>query len=268
MLGSSRVVTTNTGVVCYDADFYPYGGESAITSNCPTANNSDEVEKTMVTAFGRLFRFRTFVVFGFMLMWSSVALCGRIHEAVKNNESAKVRELIKNNPDLVFSKDEDGFTPLHLAAANGHKEIVEFLLTTKADVNARDNAGSTPLHQAAAAEGQHSDIVELLLKHGADVDAADRQWLTPLHYATLTDNQGAVRSLLNYGANPNAKDNKVGDTPLILAAGKGYKEVVEVLLAHGADVNLADNKGTPLTWATRTGHSDIADLLRKHGGHE
>ena len=38
MLGSSRVVTTNTGVVCYDADFYPYGGESAITNNCPAAN--------------------------------------------------------------------------------------------------------------------------------------------------------------------------------------------------------------------------------------
>jgi len=38
MLGSSRVITTNTGVVCYDADFYPYGGESAITNNCPAAN--------------------------------------------------------------------------------------------------------------------------------------------------------------------------------------------------------------------------------------
>jgi hypothetical protein len=34
-LGSSRVVTTNTGVVCYDADFYPYGGERIITNNCP-----------------------------------------------------------------------------------------------------------------------------------------------------------------------------------------------------------------------------------------
>jgi len=38
MLGSSRVVTTNTGVVCYDADFYPYGGERTVTDNCPSSN--------------------------------------------------------------------------------------------------------------------------------------------------------------------------------------------------------------------------------------
>ena len=40
MLGTSRVITTNTGVVCYDADFYPYGGErTPYTNNCPTTNN-------------------------------------------------------------------------------------------------------------------------------------------------------------------------------------------------------------------------------------
>ncbi|GAC1657309.1 MAG: hypothetical protein NVS9B15_18630 [Acidobacteriaceae bacterium] len=40
MLGSSRIVTTNAGVVCYDADFYPYGGErTPYTNNCPTSNN-------------------------------------------------------------------------------------------------------------------------------------------------------------------------------------------------------------------------------------
>jgi ankyrin repeat protein len=116
---------------------------------------------------------RVFALLVLVLTWSSIALCGEIHEAVKNNDSAKVRGLIKNNPDLVFSKDEDGFTPLHLAAANGYKGMVEFLLTTKAEVNSKDNAGSTPLHQAATAEGQHSDLVELLLAHKADVDAAD-----------------------------------------------------------------------------------------------
>src|SRR6185503_395937 len=122
-----------------------------------------------------------------MLTWSSLALCGEIHEAVKDNDIAKVRELIKNNPDLVASKDEDGFTPLHLAAANGYKGMVEFLLTTKAEVNSKDNAGSTPLHQATAAEGQHGDLVEVLLAHKADVNAADKHGLTPLHYATLAN---------------------------------------------------------------------------------
>jgi ankyrin repeat protein len=203
-----------------------------------------------------------------MFAWSSLAFCAPIHEAVKNDDVTKVREMIKSDPSLVFSKDEDGFTPLHLAAANGYKDMVDFLLAAKADVNAKDNAGSTPLHQAAAAEIQHRDIVEVLLAHKADVNAADRQGLTPLHYATLANNLGLVGLLLNHGANANARDNKVGDTPLILAAAKGYRKIVEVLLAQGADVNAADKRGTPVAWAMRTGHADIADLLRQHGGHE
>jgi ankyrin repeat protein len=222
----------------------------------------------MATVFGRSRGCRATIVLALMLIWSSLALCGVIHEAVKNNDMAKVRELIRNDPDLVFSRDEDGFTPLHLAAANGQKDMVEFLLTSKAEFDAKDNAGSTALHQAAAAEGEHTDIVELLLARKADVNAADRNGLTPLHYATLANNQGVVKSLLNHGANANAKDNKVGDTPLILAAAEGYREVAELLLAHGADVNLADNKGTPLAWAEHTNHADIAKLLRLRGAHE
>jgi ankyrin repeat protein len=120
----------------------------------------------------------------------------------------------------------------------------------------------------AAAEGQHSDIVELLIAHKADVDAADKQGLTPLHYALLADNPDVARSLLNHRANTNVKDNKAGQTPLILAAAKGYRKVAELLLMHGAEVNAADDRGTPLTWAIRTDHAGVADLLRQHGGHE
>jgi len=153
-----------------------------------------------VKVFGRVRGSRVIFVLAAILASSSLALCGEIHEAVKNNDTAKVRELIKNNPDLVLSKDEDGFTPLHLAAANGYKGLVEFLLTTKAEVNAKDNAGSTPLHQAATAEGEHTDLVEVLLAHKADVNAADKHGLTPLHYATLANNRGVVKALLDHGA--------------------------------------------------------------------
>jgi hypothetical protein len=88
-----------------------------------------------------------------LTLWSASAMCQQINKAVKDNNLPEVRQLLKNDPNLVFSRDEDGFTPLHLAAANGYKSMVEFLLTTKANVNAKDNAGSTPLHQAAAADG-------------------------------------------------------------------------------------------------------------------
>jgi hypothetical protein len=198
------------------------------------SREADGTKKRRI-AHGRFYSFGVLLVLAFMLMWSNVAVCGEIHKAIKDNDSAKVRELIKNNPDLVFSKDEDGFTPLHLAAANGNKDLVRFLLTTtKAEVNARDNAGSTPMHQAATAKG-HSDIVELLLMHGAEVNAQDKQGLTPLHYATLVNNPDAVKTLLDHAANANARDNHVGDTPLIMAVAKGY-EVVKLLLENGANV--------------------------------
>ena len=140
----------------------------------------------MVKIFGRPFSLRAFRFAALLLLLSSsnLALAGEIHDAVKNNDLAKVRSLIKDSPDLVFSKDEDGFTPLHLAAANGYKEMAELLFANKADVNARDNSQSTPLHQAVAAGGEHTDLLGLLITYKADVNAADTNGLTPLHYAT------------------------------------------------------------------------------------
>ena len=224
----------------------------------------------MVAFGGRPFSLRRFRVAAFLLVLSSsnLALAGQIHEAVKNNDLAKVRSLIQDSPDLVFSKDEDGFTPLHLAAANGYRDMAELLVTNKADPNAKDNGQSTPLHQAVAAGGEHLDLLELLITHQADVNAADINGLTPLHYATLADDGKAVKLLLTHGAHPDVRDNVDGNTPLIIATGKGYKDVAEILLANGADVNAADRKGTPLAWAIHTGHPDIANLLRQHGGHE
>jgi ankyrin repeat protein len=76
--------------------------------------------------------------------------------------------------------------------------------------------------------------VELFIAHKADVNAADKQGLTPLHYALLADNQDVAMALLNHGANPNVKDNKAGHTPLILAAAKGYKQVTGLLCSPSA----------------------------------
>jgi ankyrin repeat protein len=208
------------------------------------------------------------IAFVLMLTSACAALAGEIQEAVHNNDISKAKKLIKKKPDLVFSKDENGFTPLHLAAANGHKAMAELLLNNNSEVNSKDNAGSTPLHQAAAAEGQPSDLVEMLLAHGATVNSTDKYGLTPLHYAILAGNREVIKVLLTHGANANAKDSKYGSTPLIVAVGQGDKEVVELLLAYGADVNASDSMGTPVAWAIHTNHADIVDLLRRRGGHQ
>lgn len=131
------------------------------------------------------------------LAWSSVAFCGEIHDAAKSGDLEKVKILLNENPDLVFSKDDDGETPLNWAAANGYKAVAELLLANKADVNTKNIDGQTPLF--AAVFYYHKDMVELLLANKADV---------------------------------NAKTNK-GWTPLRLAVDEGHKDVAELLRQHG-----------------------------------
>jgi hypothetical protein len=80
-----------------------------------------------------------------VLAWSSLAFGGGIHEAARAGELEKVKALLEGNPDLVFSKDNDGRTPLHLAAMKGYKDVAALLLANKAEVNAKDNKGQTPL---------------------------------------------------------------------------------------------------------------------------
>uniref|UniRef100_UPI00387FB281 Transcription factor ETV6,DARPin n=1 Tax=synthetic construct TaxID=32630 RepID=UPI00387FB281 len=151
----------------------------------------------------------------------------KLLEAARAGQDDEVRILMANGAD-VNATDNDGYTPLHLAASNGHLEIVEVLLKNGADVNASDLTGITPLH-AAAATG-HLEIVEVLLKHGADVNAYDNDGHTPLH----------------------------------LAAKYGHLEIVEVLLKHGADVNAQDKFGkTAFDISIDNGNEDLAEILQK-----
>jgi ankyrin repeat protein len=166
------------------------------------------------------------------LSWSGLAFGGEIHDAAQAGDLAKVESLLKGNPDLVDSKDDQGGTPLHHAALKGHKDVAAFLLAHKADANAKTKTGATSLHLAAV--NGSKDVAELLLANKAEVDAKDT-W---------------------------------GETPLLLAAAKGQKNVVELLLANKADVNAKDDKGhTPLGMAVKK-YKDLAELLRQHGGHE
>jgi len=63
----------------------------------------------------------------------------------------------------------------------------------------------------------------------------------------------------------NAKNN-LGGTPLHEAAASGCKEIVELLVTKGADVNANIGGWTPLHLAVDEGHTEIAELLREHGG--
>lgn len=125
---------------------------------------------------------------------STPGICGPIHDAAQAGDLAKVESLVKEHPELVFSKDEQyGQTPLHIAAFNDQKAMAEFLLANKADVNAKAKNGSTPLHLAAAKGNK--DIVELLLAHHAEINALDNDGWSPMHSAAQW-NQKETEDLL------------------------------------------------------------------------
>jgi ankyrin repeat protein len=197
---------------------------------------------------------------------SGLAFCGEIHDAVRNGDLKKVKALLKKDPDLVSSKEAArGFTPLHIAAANGYRDIAEFLLAHGADVNAKNNDGWTPLY-IAANYGQ-GDIAGLLLAGNADVNAKDEDGRAPLYIAVYEGHKDMAELLLTHGADVNVRKND-GLTPLHVAAYQGHKDVAELLLAHGADVNARSKAGSPLEAAEAGKHNDLVELLRQHGARE
>ena len=97
-------------------------------------------------------------------------------------------------------KNNKGETPLHLAVMNNDvAKITELLTESTTDVNAKDNAGWTPLHESC--NQGCLEIVKLLVEHNADVNALGYQNNTPLHEATLNKQFECVKYLLENGAN-------------------------------------------------------------------
>ncbi|KAH6827626.1 hypothetical protein C2S53_015966 [Perilla frutescens var. hirtella] len=181
--------------------------------------------------------------------------------------------------------DEQGRTPLHLAAANGQVEAIQFLVSVGSDGDVTDQDGRTPLHFAA--EEGHLDAVERLLGHAVFAKyAVDREGKTAfalavergnshlydalrlgdlLQRAARIDDVHTMKSCLAQGAKVNGFDQN-GWTPLHRAAFKGHLESVRLLLSHGARVDSVDGSGyTPLLRAVEAGHVEVAMYLLSHG---
>jgi ankyrin repeat protein len=189
-----------------------------------------------------------------------------ILRAADKGDLAKTRVLLNHDPNLVFSKNSEGFTALHYAASDGYMEIADLLLTKNADVNAKTGKGETPLHYAAS--HGYRDIVELLLSNKADMNVRDGIGCTPLYYAATNGRIEEVRILLAAKADVNARTVRAY-TALSGAASHGREDIVRLLIDNGANVNAADfDGGTPVYWARIRGYERIQDLLRQHGGVE
>jgi ankyrin repeat protein len=208
------------------------------------------------------------ILFAMFLLGSVPAFCDPIHDAARKGDLAKVQALVKENPSLVSSTDKMGDTPLHLAAQNDRANVVEFLLANGADVNARNNNGSsTPLDLALSCIN-HKDTLPLLLAHGADVNLKNSSGVTPMEATAMRGSKDDMAVLLAHGADVNAADVQ-GHTALIWAILFGHTDVALLLIDSNADVNAKDGQGnTPLHLAMIHDNTKVVALLRQHGAHE
>lgn len=224
-------------------------------------------------------------------------LTENIHTAAEHGDLELVKSFIEQNPKLLHDKDNEGNTPLHIACLNGKKSIVEFLISQNADVNEKNNMGNPSLHFAAL--GGYADIIEILLENGADINAKDDRGFTAIRFAVFRGFKDVVSLLADEGADVGEQNkewgrsllhtaclfnrinvveiliakgadiqttNPEGLTPLHLASNHGHKELCGVLITKGADVNITDNgKDTPLHGAAWYGNIGTAELLLANG---
>ncbi|HEY5538496.1 MAG TPA: ankyrin repeat domain-containing protein [Thermoplasmata archaeon] len=209
---------------------------------------------------------------------------------IKSGEKAKVDDLLRKHPDLIDARTKSGASPILFALYAGHPNLAEHLASRElaldvheaaslgkmdrlrklvaADpqvVNAVSEEGFPPLGLAAYL-GQ-AEAVKFLLSKGSDVNfVAPATAFTALTGAVAGNHKIVVELLLAHGANVNHVYED-GLTPLSEAAANGNAEIVKLLLANGANVHAKTKDGkTALAFALERGHCEVADLLRQRGG--
>jgi ankyrin repeat protein len=208
-----------------------------------------------------------------------------LHSSFADQTDEALLKLVKENPRLVHHMDSSDCTALHYAARYGRVETARWLIGQKADVNTVSYNRFTPMHMVSSAA-----LAELLITAGAELDRTDAWGDTPLQRAAAENRPAVVDAILASGykldlrtaimikkrdavkkmlkddpklARQPSKGSNLwgGTTPLGLAALQKDKELVELLLEAGADVN----EGTFMTNAVWAGDKEIVKLLLDRG---
>ena len=157
---------------------------------------------------------------------SALASNDELFAAIAKGKELAAEGLLLRGRAEVDARDADGETPLHRAVEKGMKELAAQLVKAGASLHARSRHGETALHVAAL----QSDpwFVDLLLGAGADPAARNDDGESVLFWAALSGNAVVAQRLLDAGADPNVPDLK-GDLPLRAAEQGGSDELVQVL---------------------------------------
>ena len=156
-----------------------------------------------------------------------------LFEAAAVGDLDRVRTLTQADPNLVHAVSPDGFTPLHLAVFFGQAPVARELVARGAPLDkVSDNAMRvTPLHSAVA--GQDQEAITTLVEAGAEVNVRQRHGWTPLHSLAQQGDARMTDLLLARGAQPDAR-NDDDKTAADLARANGHEELAQRLGAAGS----------------------------------
>lgn len=173
-----------------------------------------------------------------------------------------VGELVNVCKSDVMAVDNEGRTPLHIAALYGKEKAVKELITTfKCPVDCKDARGCTPLQ--CACQNDHLAVVKLLVKqHKASLTHVNAKGETALDVAVANGKAEMVDLLVKFGCNPNSPSQD-GSTLLHTACAKGHARLAtELVNKYKCDVNAEDaRKMTPLHLAAQSGNAELINQL-------
>ncbi|CAN9513791.1 unnamed protein product [Ophioblennius macclurei] len=158
-------------------------------------------------------------------------------------------------------------TPLHLAVITKQPSMVKTLLRSGAEPSALDRNGQTALHLCCE-YGQRDclSVVLSLSTSSTCLETRNYEGLSPLHLAVLQGRKDLAQMLLDAGADINAMDVKSGQSPLMHAVESNNVDMVHFLIENGCDVNSQSYSGnTALHSACGRGQVDTVRLLLKRG---
>ncbi|XP_072282257.1 ankyrin repeat and protein kinase domain-containing protein 1 [Pyxicephalus adspersus] len=188
----------------------------------------------------------------------------RLSNSSSISSEINIDAIIENNSeDISTWVDENNFTLLHFAVAQGDLEKINQVLSLNANINSRTVSGYTPLIMAV--QRKLLDVCSILIENGADVNITDEDSWSPLHFSAQSGDDRIARLLLDNGAQVDAKERDDW-TALHLASQNGFENVARVLFTRQANPNCQEMDGkTALHIASYFGHYKIVKLLISQG---